>query len=67
MFLEKDTLMQNILLTVRLPRFHASQSRPHPLSSAEIYCYLRSPYRDLSVYDSVVQVRPTVAELDTLS
>ena len=23
----------------------------------EIYCYLRSPYRDLGVYDSVVQVR----------
>ena len=23
----------------------------------EIYCYLRSPYRDLNVYDSVVQVR----------
>ena len=22
----------------------------------EVYCYLRSPYRDLSVYDSVVQV-----------
>ncbi|KAH9056293.1 hypothetical protein EDB87DRAFT_1566736 [Lactarius vividus] len=27
----------------------------------EIYCYLRSPYRDLSVYDSVVQVRLTGA------
>jgi E3 ubiquitin-protein ligase Topors len=25
----------------------------------EIYCYLRSPYRDLGVYDSVVQVRTT--------
>lgn len=24
---------------------------------SEIYCYLRSPYRDLGVYDSVVQVR----------
>jgi hypothetical protein len=23
----------------------------------EIYCYLRSPYRDLGLYDSVVQVR----------
>jgi hypothetical protein len=23
----------------------------------EIYCYLRSPYRDLGIYDSVVQVR----------
>jgi hypothetical protein len=22
----------------------------------EVYCYLRSPYRDLSVYDGVVQV-----------
>ncbi|KII84917.1 hypothetical protein PLICRDRAFT_45759 [Plicaturopsis crispa FD-325 SS-3] len=22
----------------------------------EVYCYLRSPYRDLTVYDSVVQV-----------
>jgi len=25
--------------------------------SIEIYCYLRSPYKDLGVYDSVVQVR----------
>ncbi|KAN0111875.1 hypothetical protein V8E52_008081, partial [Russula decolorans] len=25
----------------------------------EIYCYLRSPYRDLGMYDSVVQVRTT--------
>ncbi|KAI9449351.1 hypothetical protein BJY52DRAFT_1126851 [Lactarius psammicola] len=32
----------------------------------EIYCYLRSPYRDLSVYDSVVQVRPTAAKLGAL-
>lgn len=47
--------------------FRTLQSRSHPLSSAEIYCYLRSPYRDLSVYDSVVQVRPTVAELHALS
>jgi hypothetical protein len=28
------------------------------MGSAEIYCYLRSPYRDLGVYDSLVQVRP---------
>jgi E3 ubiquitin-protein ligase Topors len=27
------------------------------LGFLEIYCYLRSPYRDLGVYDSVVQVR----------
>ena len=26
------------------------------LLKIEVYCYLRSPYRDLSVYDSVVQV-----------
>lgn len=25
--------------------------------TAELYAYLRSPYRDLSVYDTVVQVR----------
>lgn len=25
----------------------------------EIYCYLRSPYRDLGVYDTLVQVRPS--------
>lgn len=31
----------------------------------EIYCYLRSPYRDLSVYDSVVQVRQPPAVLCT--
>ena len=26
---------------------------------SEIYCYLRSPYRDLGVYDSLVQVSPS--------
>jgi len=31
-----------------------------PAGPSEIYCYLRSPYRDLGVYDSVVQVRSTV-------
>lgn len=35
-------------------------SHPSPICFCffiEIYCYLRSPYRDLGVYDSVVQVR----------
>lgn len=35
-------------------------SHPSPnfcFLSIEIYCYLRSPYKDLGVYDSVVQVR----------
>jgi hypothetical protein len=27
------------------------------LSFAEVYCYVRSPYKDLFVYDTVVQVR----------
>jgi hypothetical protein len=56
--------MRNILLMVRLnsgyllPPF-AFWSHPSPffLFYIEIYCYLRSPYRDLGVYDSVVQVR----------
>jgi hypothetical protein len=42
-----------------LPPF-AFWSHPSPLVFfffIEIYCYLRSPYRDLGVYDSVVQVR----------
>ncbi|KAH9175851.1 hypothetical protein EDB89DRAFT_2066443 [Lactarius sanguifluus] len=51
----RDTLMQSTLRTVRPPLSPTSQLWPHHLSSSEIYCYLRSPYRDLSVYDSVVQ------------
>ncbi|KAH9961815.1 hypothetical protein BC827DRAFT_1131354 [Russula dissimulans] len=37
----------------------------HGMSPIEIYCYLRSPYRDLGVYDSVVQVRPAAVTLCT--
>ena len=62
-----DMLMRNILRTVR-SEFWANCCRLSVfcvlVSSVaqlflfiEIYCYLRSPYRDLGVYDSVVQVR----------
>lgn len=32
-------------------------SAHHVAPCAELYCYLRSPYRDLSAYDRIVQVR----------
>jgi hypothetical protein len=60
MLLGNDTLTRNILRMVRpnlgrLLRFGLIR-RPF-VFFIEIYCYLRSPYRDLGVYDSVVQVR----------
>lgn len=33
------------------------------LPSSEVYCYVRSPYRDLFVYDKVVQVCMTICLL----
>jgi hypothetical protein len=45
--------------------FHVGTARSFVSISStdllEIYCYLRSPYRDLNIYDSVVQVRPAPA------
>lgn len=52
--------MLNTLLTVRdqcqAEHLHLS-SFESIIISLELYSYLRSPYRDLVVYDSVVQVR----------
>ena len=64
MLLGNGTLMRNILPMVRPNSGHCFHllrfgliRRPFFFCFIEIYCYLRSPYRDLGVYDSVVQVR----------
>lgn len=61
-----DTLTQNILHTVRcytsLILLHCTDIAVD--SDTEVYCYVRSPYKDLFVYDTVVQVRFHVYQED---
>jgi hypothetical protein len=54
---EKDIQMQSTLHTVRAVNFSVLIPIYTVIRAVELYSYLRSPYKDLFVYDSVVQVR----------